>query len=464
MKIRTQLNILILGIILIPLASLIALPVYHYATSSERRLLKGYKEIRRMEEYDLSEDDWEMIRNEIKNIPPTVQVAFYYDYSILLSNMPELKAGTIVTPGEIWNFITSSNSEYDYQMQAPMMERRGFGSYGPEVIVISRSTVRPSQDRRWNRFTLPFFIGVLVFELFCITLIIILSKTISSSITLLQQNTQKIADGALDTKLEQPKHSVKSNEITSLTESLERMRVSLKDEQERRNKFIMGISHDLRTPVALIKGYSEAITDGVVGDMDEIKKSLGIVETKADQLESMINDLINYVKLNNADWLQTLEPISLKPLLENFASSSKSTAEVYKRNIVIEIDVDENLKVPMDKNLVNRVLENLFSNALRYTRDGDSITISCIQKKDSVVVSVTDTGIGMEEKDLQRIFDLFYRATNSRREQGMGIGLSVVKTVIDAHGWKIGVESELGKGSSFIITIPLENALVSKSL
>ena len=463
MKIRTQLNILILGIILIPLASLIALPVYHYATSSERRLLKGYKEIRRMEEYDLSEDDWEMIRNEIKNIPPTVQVAFYYDYSILLSNMPELKAGTIVTPGEIWNFITSSNSEYDYQMQAPMMERRGFGSYGPEVIVISRSKVRPSQNRRWNRFTLPFFIGVLVFELFCITLIIILSKTISSSITLLQQNTQKIADGALDTKLEQPKHSVKSNEITSLTESLERMRVSLKDEQERRNKFIMGISHDLRTPVALIKGYSEAITDGVVGDMDEIKKSLGIVETKADQLESMINDLINYVKLNNADWLQTLEPISLKPLLENFASSSKSTAEVYKRNIVIEIDVDENLKVPMDKNLVNRVLENLFSNALRYTRDGDSITISCIQKKDSVVVSVTDTGIGMEEKDLQRIFDLFYRATNSRREQGMGIGLSVVKTVIDAHGWKIGIESELGKGSSFIITIPLENALVNKS-
>ena len=193
--------------------------------------------------------------------------------------------------------------------------------------------------------------------------------------------------------------------------------------------------------------------------MDEIKKSLGIVETKADQLESMINDLINYVKLNNADWLQTLEPISLKPLLENFASSSKSTAEVYKRNIVIEIDVDENLMVPMDRNLVNRVLENLFSNALRYTKDGDTISISCMQEKDSVKVCVCDTGIGMAEKDLQRIFDLFYRASNSRREQGMGIGLSVVKTVIDAHGWKIDVESELGKGSSFIITIPLENRL-----
>ena len=464
MKIRTQLNILILGIILIPLVSIIALPLYHYATSSERRLLNGYKQIREMGEYDLSEDDWEMIRLEINNIPPTVQVAIYYDYSVLISNIPELKAGSILTPGEIWTFITSTNTEYDYQMQAPMMDRRHYmNSYEPEVIVISRSKVRSERKRGLNRYVFPGLIGILVFEFFCITLIIRLSRTISSSITLLQQKTQKIADGALDTKLESSRHSVKSNEITSLTESLERMRISLKDEQERRNKFIMGISHDLRTPVALIKGYSEAITDGVVNDMDEIKKSLGIVETKADQLESMINDLINYVKLNNADWLQTLEPISLKPLLENFASSSKSTAEVYNRNIVSEIDVDENLKVPMDRNLVNRVLENLFSNALRYTKDGDKITICCMQEKDCVKVSVCDTGIGMAEKDLQRIFDLFYRASNSRREQGMGIGLSVVKTVIDAHGWKIGVESELGKGSSFIITIPLGNALVSKS-
>ncbi|MBP5297687.1 MAG: HAMP domain-containing histidine kinase, partial [Lachnospiraceae bacterium] len=344
MKIRTQLNILILGIILIPLVSIIALPLYHYATSSERRLLNGYKQIREMGEYDLSEDDWEMIRLEINNIPPTVQVAIYYDYSVLISNIPELKAGSILTPGEIWGFITSTNNEYDYQMQAPMMERRRYmNSYEPEVIVISRSKVKPEKKRGLNRYVFPSLIGILVFEVFCITLIIRLSRTISSSITLLQQKTQKIADGALDTKLESSRHSVKSNEITSLTESLDRMRISLKDEQERRNKFIMGISHDLRTPVALIKGYSEAITDGVVNDMDEIKKSLGIVETKADQLESMINDLINYVKLNNADWLQTLEPISLKPLLENFASSSKSTAEVYNRNIVTEIDVDENL-------------------------------------------------------------------------------------------------------------------------
>ncbi|MBP5451847.1 MAG: HAMP domain-containing histidine kinase [Treponema sp.] len=463
MKIRTQLNVLILGIILIPLVSVIALPIYHYATSSERRLFNGYKQIRKMGNYDLTEDDWEIIRNEIKNIPPSVQIAIYYDYSILISNIPELKAGTHVAPSEIWSLIITTNSEYDYQMQSPRPERRSFfNAFEPELIVISRSQVKSNHSRKLDRFILPIFIGILVFEVFCITLIIRLSRTISSSITLLEQKTQKIADGALDTKLVEDRRSVRSNEITSLTESLERMRVSLKDEQERRNKFIMGISHDLRTPVALIKGYSEAITDGVVSDVDEIKKSLGIVETKADQLESMINDLINYVKLNNGDWLQTLEPVLLAPLLENFASSAVSTAEVYRRSISAEIKVDEDLMVPMDKNLVNRVLENLFSNALRYTRDGDSIRIQCVQDKECVKVSVSDTGVGMAEKDLQRIFDLFYRASNSRREQGMGIGLSVVKTVIAAHGWKIGVESELGKGSSFTITIPLENALRNK--
>ncbi|MBO4321331.1 MAG: hypothetical protein J5857_12760, partial [Treponema sp.] len=156
MKIRSQLNILILGIILIPLISVIAVPVYHYATSSERRLLKGYKEIREMGEYDLSEDDWEMIRMEIKNIPPTVQVAIYYDYSILISNIPELKAGSILTPGEIWGFITSTNTEYDYQMQAPMMDRRHYiNEYEPEVSVMSRSKVVPKQSRRWNRLICP---------------------------------------------------------------------------------------------------------------------------------------------------------------------------------------------------------------------------------------------------------------------------------------------------------------------
>jgi len=233
------------------------------------------------------------------------------------------------------------------------------------------------------------------------------------------------------------------------------MRESLKDNQERRNKFIMGISHDLRTPVALIKGYSEAITDGVVSDMESVKKSMSIVETKADQLETMINDLINYMKLNTTEWRQHLAQVPIKPVLDEFASSAVETADVYKKNIKATVNVDKDTTIYMDKNLFTRALENIFNNALRYTKDNDTITINAEQTAEEIKISIEDTGIGIDAKDLAHIYDIFYRGTSSRREQGMGVGLSVVKTVIDSHGWNIDVQSELNKGTTFIITIPL---------
>ena len=111
--------------------------------------------------------------------------------------------------------------------------------------------------------------------------------------------------------------------------------------------------------------------------------------------------------------------------------------------------------IPYDEQLVNRVFENLLSNALRYTEENDEIRICAYEYENSIYIKICDTGIGISESDLANIFDLFYRTTNSRREEGMGIGLSVVKNIIETHGWRIEVESEKGKGSCFIIIIPL---------
>ena len=102
-----------------------------------------------------------------------------------------------------------------------------------------------------------------------------------------------------------------------------------------------------------------------------------------------------------------------------------------------------------------RALENLYMNALRYTEDGDFIMISAENDTKNIYLKVCDTGIGIEKQDLNRIFDMFYRGTNSRREEGMGIGLSVVKNIIDIHSWKIEVESERHIGTYFKIIIPI---------
>ncbi len=462
MKIRTQLSLLILVLLFMPVICLITLPIYHYSTSSQRHLMKGYKQIRKLGELNLSDEDWDVLKKEIEQVPPHVQIAVFYKNCILISNIPDLKAGQIIDFFTLFDYLGSTSGEYDYQIQAPLFENRSSYSKGSDrrdnskLIVISRSAV-PDNTKRisWtNRLFIILFSFFFLFEAFCLTIIVKLFKTITLSITMLEENTKHIADGELDYELTRPKKDKFSNEITNLTENLDKMRLSLKDDQERRSKFIMGLSHDLRTPVALIKGYAEAIGDGVVEDSESIIKSANIIHTKADQLEGMINDLINYQKLNNAEWLQTLENVNITPLLMNFAEGCRLTADVYKRTITTSVNINPDLKIKMDEKLLLRALENLFSNALRYTKDNDNISFIATESLDNIEITVSDTGCGIQEKDLSHIYDIFYRGTNSRRESGMGIGLSVVKNIIDTHGWKINVETELEKGTKFIITIP----------
>ena len=294
-------------------------------------------------------------------------------------------------------------------------------------------------------------------KVFAVTLIIQLSTTLTNSLQVLEKNTKKIANGQLDIELEKPEIKRQNNEITNLTENLEKMRLSLKDAGDRRTRFLMGISHDLRTPIALIKGYAEAIADGVMDDTETIKKSLSVIVNKAGTLESMINELIDYVKLDNHEWRKKLVPEEIKPILLEYTQAAEVTGDVYKRKIITNINIPDGRKIPLDKNLFQRVLENLLQNALRYTKENDTISIMASENKGTISISVADTGKGISEEDLQHIFELFYRGTNSRREQGMGIGLSVVKNIVDTHGWVIDVNSKLGQGTSFNIKIPVDD-------
>lgn len=217
----------------------------------------------------------------------------------------------------------------------------------------------------------------------------------------------------------------------------------------------MGISHDLRTPIAIIKGYTEALSDGVIKTKVEREKALELIRNKISHLENMINTLISFVKLENTDIRKTLVPKSITQLIKNFSKDAEATMSVFNRCVSCNINLDKDYYVPLDEQLVNRVFENLLSNALRYTSDDDEIKICAYEENGEIIIKFCDTGVGIAESDLANIFDLFYRASNSRREEGMGIGLSVVKNIIETHGWRIEVESEKGKGSCFTIFIPL---------
>jgi len=271
-------------------------------------------------------------------------------------------------------------------------------------------------------------------------------------VRVLENATRRIAEGELDLAVD-----VKgSNEITSLTNSLNKMRNSLKEDELRRSRFIMGISHDLKTPLALIKGYAEAIEDGVAEDPASRAGAAEIIAEKADQLEGMINDLINFVKMETGEWREKLNEINLAAFLRSFAKTVSLDIGLLNHELVHDIALEETVSIPMDERLMQRALENLIHNAARYSPAGSHIRLAAILAAGSTItITVSDNGLGIDREDLPHVFEMFYRGSASRREQGMGLGLAVVKWVADYHGWAVAVSSEKGKGSNFTITIPL---------
>lgn len=461
MKIKTQLRIFLIGVVLVPILAALTLPAYHYLTRPERLLIEGYRQVRKMSEFPLSKRDIGVFKQLLRTLPPNVEFIIIETKDkekdfVLANTMPEFKDKTEVPKGEIFRYMNSTSDDYFYQFVSPPLEN------SRSIMFISRAQREQNNIKKSGGFERTFrtiLIFIAIFELFSILIIANLTHTISRSITILDKNTQKIADGELDVKLDYEKNSKNDNEITSLTENLDKMRLALKDNEERRTKFIMGISHDLRTPVAVIKGYTEAMSEGFCDTPEEAKKTLGIISTKTEQLETMINTLINFVKLNQTDWLQQLKKQNIIPIIKEFAEVAVTTGGIFKRNVSARIETEDDIEIPFDKELFHRVLENLFSNALRYTNENDSILITAVTKdelgKKTLLFSIKDTGTGIANEDLQKIFDMFYRASSSRREEGMGIGLATVMTIIKAHGWKISVNSELEKGSEFLIEIPV---------
>jgi signal transduction histidine kinase len=459
MKIKNQFRLFILGIIAVPIICFIAIPVYHYMTGPERILLNGYQQVRNMSSLPISERDWNIMKDVLKSYPPEIEVAIVANHSeILLSTIPELKGMKAIDDPLLFSFIKSTSHDYFYQVVSPPLE-----DHSVEVLFISRvSREHDNRPRRTDRWLFTLLGITALFEAFSISVIVHISSTISKSITLLEKNTQRIADGELSVELEVPGSSNSSNEITSLTENLDKMRCAIKDEQERRTRFIMGISHDLRTPVAVIKGYTEALSDSIITDPAQMQNALELISTKTNQLETMIDTLINFVKLDSKDWREQLVSQPLLPVITEFADAAVMTGTVFKRQVTSSITIAPDRMIPFDKQLLQRALENIFSNALRYTTEGDSITICAAEADKNISITIEDGGCGIDAKDKEHIFDLFYRGTNSRREPGMGIGLAVVKNIIDTHGWFVNVKSQKGIGTSFIITIPFNIEIEKK--
>ena len=444
MTVKRQLTLLISLIICLPVFT--ALIIYgYYCNSSKRLLLSSYRRSPEKADVSLTSDDLNSIKKSILSLSPKVEAALIVKDRIIESTIADFpQPGTTLQEGDLWKIIKQTGEEFYYLTETPLGSDRKH-----LVLLVSRISKKRNQTNMFY----SLLDCVLIFVIICAVATCCISRTITSSLSHLVKQTEKIAKGDL-TPQEQRTPAKSRNEFTDLTEHIDSMRAALLDAKRKQQRFIMGITHDLRTPISVIKGYTEALYDGVITSEEETKKSLEIINVKTSQLEEMITSLINYCTFFRDNFRRQITPHCIKKQLEAFAKSAETTGYIFHRKISCNINLLESTDIPVNEQLLARALENLFGNALRYTEDDGEITITADESDEYITITFSDTGCGIAEKDISHLFDLFYRGTNSRREQGLGIGLSVVKDIVDLHGWSIDIRSELGKGSDFIIRIP----------
>lgn len=225
-----------------------------------------------------------------------------------------------------------------------------------------------------------------------------------------------------------------------------------------RQEFTANVSHELKTPLHAISGYAELLENGMVREED-IKPFAGRIRGESSRMIRLVEDIIDLTKLDNGDAEMKREDCDLYRIAENAVDSLESRASA--ANVSIAID-GEDAPIKAVPQVIYSIVYNLCDNAIKYNHSGGSVALGIHQTEYNTVLTVKDTGIGIPEESRERIFERFYRIDKSRSKEvgGTGLGLSIVKHGVLIHNGKIEVNSEPGKGTEFVVTIPNEQEVI----
>ena len=276
---------------------------------------------------------------------------------------------------------------------------------------------------------------------------------INSSIKRLVYASDLIANGNLDESI-----TLKyNNELVHVANAIDRMRIELKGKRNVEQRFVMSVTHDLKTPLTSINGYLEAIADGVITDPEEIQEIIRLMQRKTELLDGRINELLDYSRNRTAGWREHWKDINVLDWLIEISSMFQNDADLYGRKYQSSININDGLSIKCNDKLLTRALENLFDNACRYSRDNDFIFFKAsllnLKGKNILQIIMEDSGTGIEEKEMENIFELFYRNDRGRNSRGMGIGLASVQTIVRDHGGQVSCRKSESGGACFEITL-----------
>ncbi len=247
---------------------------------------------------------------------------------------------------------------------------------------------------------------------------------------------------------------MKADEIGNLAHSFNVLAASLEEVDKKRREFLQNVSHELRTPLSYIKGYTEAINDGLVSKEDT-DKYITIIQNEVERLTRIVNDLLDLAQLEDDSYPIRREPLPFAQLILDVVERFQFLAN--QKNIEIILDVDEDIIVNGDADRLEQVVSNVIDNALRYTSAGEELKLCLEQEGLYAKLFIKDTGPGIPEEALPYVFERFYRVNKSRtrKEGGTGIGLSIVYQIVKRHDGDLRIESVNNNGTTVTIMLPL---------
>ena len=379
------------------------------------------------------------------------------DYSGFDFERPDFRQREKRARQNLSQYIEKLNaSNKDYIVEIKTEEGRSFGK---NVLYLSKiydsnnevssylciQTPLTSTDATVNVLKSQFLIVSILIILISFALSFYISKRLAKPIIKIKDSSLELSQGNYSVAFEEGDYK----EINELSRVLNYTANELSKNEELRRDLIANVSHDLKTPLTIIKSYAEMIVD-ISGDNKEKREEhLGVIVKETDRLTELVNDILDLSKIEAGTIDFEMEKFDI-------ASTVKSVYEQFKvfsdyKNYSFSLECPDSLMAYGNELRINQVIYNLIGNAVNYTGEDNSISIRLFEREDKVRFEVKDTGKGISEEDKKRVWDRYYKIskTNKREETGSGIGLAIVKNILLYHNADFGVESELGKGSLF---------------
>lgn len=295
------------------------------------------------------------------------------------------------------------------------------------------------------------FINIIFLTLiFCVIDTVRRKLTVEQHIKKIITGLDQITKGDLSVRIPPVKEAANANGFDIIISQINQMTEELGSVETLRTDFIANVSHELKTPLAAINNYGTLLQSPDLTDEKRIEYSKAITDS-ARSLSNLITNILRLNKLEN----QQIYPVS-KPynLSEQLCECLLQFEEIWERkNIEIETDIDEDIIINADAEMLSLVWNNLFSNAIKFTETCGKISVTLKKENSCAIVSVTDTGCGMSAETGRHIFEKFYQGDTSHAAKGNGLGLALVKRIVDITNCEISVQSEVGKGSTFTVKL-----------